>query len=155
VPGDFLVREGESVESVVARLDEVLRVERKLPVKLSFRDVARRVVVVRGRYQLHSATDQNRKPIVIAPAIPRDLDRLYSQAGDFDGFLDRVGRQVGMLGVADEVQGSSGSLSWLFTLERVPREETGAVLKLVGEQTGLALTETTRRVRILFVERAE
>jgi RNA polymerase sigma factor (sigma-70 family) len=45
IKGDFIVREGIPAEKVLSRLEEVLRKECQIPVKLSFREVERKVIV--------------------------------------------------------------------------------------------------------------
>src|SRR5262245_701512 len=51
IRGDFIVREGAPAEKVVARLQEILQRECKLPVKLSFHEEERKVYVASGKYQ--------------------------------------------------------------------------------------------------------
>src|SRR5437667_199960 len=47
VGGDFIVREGESPAKLAARLEVILRQECKLPMRVTFRDVERKVIVAK------------------------------------------------------------------------------------------------------------
>jgi hypothetical protein len=64
VEGDFVAREGVSMERLIGLLEKILRDECKLPLKLNLRAVERTVVVARGRYKFRPV-EPGRKQIEI------------------------------------------------------------------------------------------
>jgi RNA polymerase sigma factor (sigma-70 family) len=162
VPGDFIVREGAPAEKVVARLDEILRKECALPVKLTLREVERDVFVVKGRWK--SAPVEGRKENEVELYGKQLVPNSGAGGGtdDFAGFLKAAGSFMGRRLVSEVEAPPRGKVSWYnnlrspFTAEqRLEDTDPERVLKHLTEQTGLTFKEDRRKVRILFVERAE
>src|SRR5262249_27695552 len=161
VSGDFIVREGAPAEKVIARLQEILRTECKLPVTLTFREAERKVFVARGKFKLTPLPNQ-REGVVQVFAVQLVPD---SGAGGGGGDLGRVFQMLGGFidrRIVSEVEGApAGEFSWLFhqrspSTQETRRQDTNpeAVLHNVAVQTGLEFKEETRKARVLFVERA-
>jgi RNA polymerase sigma factor (sigma-70 family) len=162
IVGDFVVRMGASAEKVIPALEDILRKECGLPVKLSLREVDRKVIVVKGKYTARQREGQNDEGIKIYAQLRGDVPN-GGGSGDFSEFLNCVGEFIGRQvidGGADLP--NAPSFRWRYyerskaTEEerRVDRNER-LVLKHLTEQTSLTFTEETRRVRVLLVERAE
>jgi hypothetical protein len=165
ITGDFIVREGASREKVTSRLEEILRRECGLQLKLTFRQVERKVTVAHGRYRFTPlpgrAADQAENQIELYGK------QLYGDGspgggGDFRQFLKGTGLFLGHR-VVGEVEGApTAGMTWRYhrrspATEEQTKEDTDpkGVLKHVSEQTGLTFKEETRRVAVLFVQRAE
>ncbi len=161
--GDFIFRPDAGPEKILRRLEEIYREHLKLPVKLTFREVDRKVTVASGRYEL--------KPL--AGRGPNDIDIYGKQlvensgagggSGNFAEFLGWVGMFIDRRIVSDVQAPPPGrNFSWRYHrrspfTDQERREDTDPelVLKHVSEQTGLFFKEETRRVRVLFVERGD
>jgi hypothetical protein len=159
ITGDFIVREGTPADKVLPRLEEILRRECKLPVKLTLKDVERKVIVLRGTY----------RPMPLA-GYDKDDVQLYGKdlvpnsgagggSGTFREFLQAAGSFMGRRLVA-EVEGAPKKIGWRYHkrspfTEQEAKEDTDpdGVLKHLGEQTGFTFKEENRQVRVLFVER--
>jgi RNA polymerase sigma factor (sigma-70 family) len=159
ITGDFIVRDGAPADKVLPRLEEILRHDCKLPIKLTLKDVERKVIVLRGTY----------RPMPL-PGYDKEEVQLYGKdlvpnsgagggGGTFAEFLQAAGSFMGRRLVA-EVEGAPKKVGWRFHkrspfTEQEAKEDTDpdGVLKHLGEQTGLTFKEENRRVRVLFVER--
>jgi RNA polymerase sigma factor (sigma-70 family) len=161
ITGDFIVREGVPADKVIPRLQEILQRECKLPIKLSFREVERKVIVARGKYHFSPLPGRQENQIDIYGKQLVQNSGAGGGSGDFEEFLKWVGMFIGRRVVSDVQKPPTGTLSWYnhrrssFT-EQEGKEDTDpeTVLKHLTEQTGLTFKEENRRVRVLFVERA-
>jgi RNA polymerase sigma factor (sigma-70 family) len=159
INGDWVVREGTPAEKVIPRLEEILRRDCKLPIKLALRDVERKVVVAHGTYK-HT-------PV---PGYDKDDIQLYGKdlvpdsgagggSGTFQEFLQAAGAFMERR-LVSEVKGAPQKVGWRYHkrspfTEQEAKEDTDpdGVLKHLSEQTGLTFKEENRKVRVLFVER--
>jgi RNA polymerase sigma factor (sigma-70 family) len=162
VTGDFVVREGAPVEKVVACLDEILRKECELPVKLTQRDVARDVFVVKGRWKSAPLAGRNENEVDLYGKQLVPNSGAGGGSGDLARFLRAAGSFMGRRLVSEVEAPPKGEVSWYnnrrspFTEEqRLEDTDPELVLKHLTEQTGLTFKEERRKVRILFVERDE
>jgi RNA polymerase sigma factor (sigma-70 family) len=170
IQGDFVVRDGADPAKIVARLEEILTREHKLPVTLTLTEADRTVYVLGGKYAFKPAAEGR-------PANHVDLyaDELRlpepPTVGDgprpgatFAEFTDALGRFLDRRVVLGKVEGLPEEISWTgHFADLIPPGVTpeaweaahapGPVLKRVTEQTGLTVREETRRVRVLTVER--
>jgi hypothetical protein len=161
ITGDFIVRDGAPADKILPRLEEILRHDCKLPIKLTLKDVERKVIVLRGTY----------RPMLL-PGYDKEEVQLYGKdlvptsgagggSGTFAEFLKAAGSFMGRRLVA-EVEGAPKKIGWRYHkrspfTEQEAKEDTDpdGVLKHLGEQTGFTFKEENRRVRLLFVERTQ
>jgi hypothetical protein len=159
---DFVVREGAPPEKVVAGLEKILRGEFRLPVSMTFRDVARKVHVARGTYRFTPAKGGRRDRIELYAEDLSDSRFGGGGSGDFAAFLRGAGEFIGKRIVAGEIKDPPrGQISWHHNDPdgaKVPGQWEAAhdpdgVLQHLTEQTGLTFNEEWRKVRVLAVER--
>ncbi len=162
VTGDWIFREGVPADRMVGSLASILQRTLRLRIKLTFRQVARDVVVVRGRYRYMPLPGRSKNEIDLYGKQLVKNEAPRSGSGDLPKFLKWVGGFIGRP-VVDEVQAPPKEpISWFthvrspFT-ERMRREDhdEAQVLQHLHEQTGLIFTREMKPIRILFVERAE
>ena len=65
IKGDFIVRETAPVDAVLSRLQQILRAQYQLPVKLTLRKVKRTVLIARGEFKFTSIPGRPREEIEI------------------------------------------------------------------------------------------
>jgi RNA polymerase sigma factor (sigma-70 family) len=169
IPGDFVVREGAPAAKIIARLEQFLNQEFKLPITITLGEADRTVHVLEGKYKFTPA--QGGKDGVIAlyttgiipaPEIPRPGGEVYPD-GSFPEFVRELGRFVDRRVVLGKAEGLPAKVSWMLNFplpydqQAAPAEwdavHAGPTLKHVAEQTGLTVRPETRRVRVLTVER--
>jgi hypothetical protein len=162
ITGDFIVREGAPAEKVVARLDEILRKECELPMKLTLREVERDVFVVKGRWKSTplAGRKENEVELYSKQLVPNS--GAGGGSGDLARFLKAAGSFMGRRLVSEVEAPPKGEVSWYNNLhspfteeQRLEDTDPELVLKHLTEQTGLTFKEERRKVRILFVERTE
>jgi hypothetical protein len=162
VTGDWVFREGVPPERMAGSLESTLQRALRLRIKIAFRQVARDVVVARGRYRYTPLSGRSHNQIdLYGKQLVKDANA-GSSTGDFPTFLKQVGGFIGRP-VVDEVEAPPKEpISWFhhvrspFT-ERMRREDhdEAGVLEHLHEQTGLTFTREMKPVRVLFIERAE
>jgi hypothetical protein len=157
IDGDWIVRESIPVENVLPRLEEILRKECKLPVKLRFDQAEREVIVVKGTYQL-------------APTSDRKAIRVYGKvlterpggggSGTFEEFVRTIGNFLHRRIVSEVASAPEGRIQWRYNspfpkIEGWNDRNEDSVLTHLSEQTGLVFVNEKRKVPALFVDRAE
>ncbi len=155
IRGDFIVREGVPAERIIAELETVLRESLKLPLRMTFREVERDVIVAKGTYHF--------TPV---PGRPPDRIELYwdklgdpkvggGGSGDFDEFLSWVAGCVKRRVINEVENVPEDDVKWHYTPSDEGSRKPDLLLDHLTMQTGLTFSDETRRVRVLFVERAE
>jgi hypothetical protein len=160
---DFIVRDGSSPEKVVPALEKILRTDFALSVKLTFREVERKVYVASGKYRFVPVKDRPDKRIELYGKKLVSPKFGGHGRGTFADLLRGAGIFVGKRIVAGTIEDlPKGTLQWhvnelaAFTEDELREaRDPEAVLKHLSEQTGLTFKEETRKVRVLFVERKE
>ncbi len=156
--GDFIVREGLTPEKIVSLFEPILRRELKLPVKMTFREVPREVIVARGKYEFRPISGSPRDTIEIygerLTTLPQEGGR-YADSADIGEFLSWVGEYLDRRMVSEVESPPEASLKWHENFREEGRKAPELVLQHLTEQTGLRFAKETRRVRVLFVERAD
>src|SRR5262249_5946313 len=142
IKGDFIVREGAAKEKVVARLAAILRQECKLPVKLTFREVERKVIVASGRYQAKPLPGRKEGEVDIYGKQLAENSGAGGGSGDCNEFLAGVGMFIDRRVVGEVEAPPKGKLEWRYHrrspfTEQEQREDTDpeAVCKHLSEQT--------------------
>jgi hypothetical protein len=160
IRGDFIVRDDAPPEQRAARLEEILRRECGLPVKLTFREVECPVLVVRGKYRytpLPNATAGGSIEI-----FGKTFGYYGGGQGSFAEFLGWVGMYTTRPVINEVEEVPRGKLVWMVhrvfnfhQKENLDEAERKLALEHLKQQTGLTFTEDKRRVRTLFVERKD
>ncbi len=161
IDGDFVVREGAPPAKVIARLEEILNKDFNFPIKLTLRDEDRNVFVLSGKYKFTPvAPGREKNRIELYAQDLQDPNRGGGGSGHFDEFVRWLGRFINRRVVLGQAEGLPARLSWHdnerspFTKEEHEADHApGPIMQHVTDQTGLTLSEETRRVRVLVVER--
>jgi hypothetical protein len=161
VDGDWISREGATVEQEVHALENIIQRALRLRISLAFREVERDVVVVRGDDRSSPVEGRKADQIEIyGKQIVPNGGGAGGGRGDFAMFLKWVGEWIERP-VVGEVEAPPREVSWYynarspFTKEmRREDHDEGLVLKHLAEQTGLTFTRERRVIRVLFVEKA-
>jgi RNA polymerase sigma factor (sigma-70 family) len=161
--GDFVVREGTSPAKIIARLEEILNREFRLPVQLTLREADRTVYILEGKYKFAPAAPglaENHIAIYakdLFPGAPAPARPGGPEPGvAFTDVVWHLGRFVDRRVVLGKVDGLPAKVTWGWSFaeaEAATAPDAGLVLKHITEQTGLTVREETRRVRVLVVER--
>jgi hypothetical protein len=174
VSGDWVFRDGAGPERLLPELETILRKECKLPIRLRMTRQDRKVIVAEGNYSYrplpgrHTIIDlvdselNERGDYDELEVFEQDRNGLTEQReGDLAEFLEYVSYFINRPVVSEVLRRPNNTLMFYYDGRRMnSRRERGtvdeaAILKHLGEQTGLTFTERTRRVRILLVERSE
>lgn len=159
LPGDFVFRTGARPERVAAQVQRILREQYEMPARVEFREVERKVLVARGKYQARPLPDRRENQIEIYGRELTDPQRGGGGSGTLSECLGWVGmfirrRVVPEIPDADQIQ-----VSWHYNerltseKERAEDRNEAGVLRHFTEQTGITLAEETRKVRVLFLEK--
>jgi RNA polymerase sigma factor (sigma-70 family) len=159
VEGDFIVRKGLSAEKFVERLEQILRHECNLAVKLTLREEERKVYVARGKYQYTPLAGRSEHHLELYAKELNDTGRGGGGTDEFPTMLQAAGAWIGRRIINEVQEAPKQQVSWhynhreLFTAQQHQEDtDAAAVLGHLAEQTGLTFNEETRKVRVLFVE---
>lgn len=158
VSGDFIVRDFDSKSDYRAGLERMLSSALQQPVTLTFADVDRPVYVLHGMWTPHLTSTHGRIAGVeiYGQAMNKDMDSGGGGGGTPQELAQRIGEWIDRT-VIVEAEGLPQGVSYhLNDAHDVPESKAKAhdpelVLQHVGEQTGLMVTQETRKVRRLFV----
>jgi len=173
--GDWVIRERVVDFKTVAvrQLEAILQKELSQPIHLEFRSVERLVYVASGEYRFAPLPGREGKGKLFLTDETRETDRvdIYGKelapnsgagggSGQFDTFLDWLGRWISTPIVSEVKEPPADWLSW-YLHEREPStpatraedHDPKTVLANISAQTGLKFNLEKRQVKILFVER--
>jgi RNA polymerase sigma factor (sigma-70 family) len=152
--GDWTVREGTNIEALLSGLEETLRSETKRNIHFEKRDVAREVIVARGKATVEAGWD--RRVHIYA----ENSSSLHAGggSGNMDEFLRQVGDELG-LPVTNEVSSDGQKIfSWekhsdaSFARMGKRRDElTGEVLNNLTLQTGISFAREQQSTQVWFI----
>jgi hypothetical protein len=94
IPGEFVLRNGAPAEKVVPRLEQILREELNLSVRLRLRQVEREVIVVGGKYESKPRANRRMNEVELFAAEPNDKDAVGGVAALSIGFSWKSGRTL-------------------------------------------------------------
>jgi hypothetical protein len=162
ITGDWVVRQGVPIESMVGSLESNLQRALRLRMKLTLRRVARDVVVAHGRYRYMPLPGRSKNEVDLYGKQLQRNKNADSGTGDLPAFLKWVGRFIGRPVVNEVEAPPKEPIVWFnhvrspFT-ERMLREDhdEALVLQHIHEQTGLTFTRKMKPIPVLFVERAK
>ncbi|MGO8748426.1 MAG: hypothetical protein ACLQNE_20825 [Thermoguttaceae bacterium] len=164
IDGDWIARQPESPEKLVPAIEGILRKTCKLPVKLHLEQVEREVVVAKGKWD--PAALGNRERIDIYGKVFTEKRGNGGGSGNLDRFLNSVASYIRGR-IVNEVENPPQGrwpVHWRYN-SRLSNANTvnegwndrdkETVLKHVSEQTGMVFSNEKRKVRVLFVARAQ
>ncbi|MDD5562256.1 MAG: TonB family protein [Thermoanaerobaculaceae bacterium] len=153
---DLVVRKGATPEECVPALENVLRTVYKLPVRMTFKDEEREVIVAKGSYALRPP--QNGGDNAEVQIFDRDLDPGPGHAGggttSVAGLLEVLAETL-QCPVVSEVEPTHASVRYVVNRDASRTAYVDDVLHNVSAQTGLVFAHQTRTVRVLNLEKAE
>jgi uncharacterized protein (TIGR03435 family) len=172
VPGDWVIRKGANDELIVKQLQEILREDLKLPVKIGFENVEREVYVARGDYNLTPLPGRKAQGQMFYTDRSETTDNVEIFAeelvpnsgsgggtGDFTEFLQWLGDWINTKVVDETGKHPERSISWGLhghmpaTDSQIKKDhEAQLVLKNITKQTSLKFTKEKRPVRVLVVK---
>lgn len=159
IPGEFVVRTGAPVEKSVPRLEQMLREELHLPIRLTLKQLEREVIVVRGKYESKPRANRKVNQVDLFAIKPNEDGGSAGGRGTFDKFLEWVGTWIDRRFVNDLGNTPKGEMMWFFHPSRLmhsgsdPNKDADGVLKNITAQTGLTFrTEKRNKVRVLLVK---
>ncbi|HVU86463.1 MAG TPA: hypothetical protein VHD36_04035 [Pirellulales bacterium] len=172
ITGDWIVRVGTRDFRLVKQLEEILRHDLSLPIRLEFREVERPAFVVTGEYKFHPLdekqarllADYNLRPntINIFGKSPVPNSGAGGGSGHFSEMLEWLGEWIQMPVVSDLENPPTNDFTWYLHARRPMTKQTRAedhdpqlVMANFVAQTGLKVSEEVRPVRVLFVVRRE
>jgi hypothetical protein len=160
IHGDWVFREGTPKKEAVAELERVLNKKCNLPVKLSLRDVKRKVIVAAGEFKFHPMPGHNGGIGIYI--YDKEPETHGGGSGRFEKFVSDVSQFINTRIVSDLKNPPKDELGWYFgdsmpnpLVEKVGDRDVASVLKHVTEQTGITFKEDTRIMPVLFVERVK
>jgi hypothetical protein len=163
IPGDWVYRQEATDAEKVHALESILQRVLRLRISLTFREVERDVVVVKGQYHYTPEKGRSNNEIEIyAKQIVPGGGGFGGGGGTFHEFLKWVGDWINRPVISDLATPPKGQFGWSYNgrmpftkeTQREDHDET-LVLQHLHEQTGLTYTRERRPIRILFVERAK
>ncbi len=174
IAGDWVIRDGVSPEKLLPELGAILRKECKVPVRFRLTQQDRKVIVAEGNYTYRPLPGRRRIIALVDSELNErgDYDEVdvfehdrnsltEEREGDLAELLGYVSGFINRPVLVEVSRQPKNTLMFYYdprTLNahhELGKLDEAAILKHLGEQTGLTLTEKTRRVRVLLVERAE
>jgi hypothetical protein len=163
VSGDWVYRVGEADDRMIHALESILQRMLRLRIAMTFRQVERDVVVVRGRYRYSPVAGRSRNQVEIyGKQIVPGGGGAGGGSGKFPEFLKWVSDWIERPVVSEVESPPSEEVSWFYnarspSTEQMRREDhdEALVLQHLQEQTGLTYTRERKTIRILFIERAK
>ncbi len=172
ISGDWIVRVGTKDFRLVKQLEEILRRDCSLPIRLEFREVERPAYVLTGQYKFKPLEEKwtrllpdyksRKNTINIFGEAPVPNSGAGGGGGDFTKMLDWLGAWIEMPVISDLKEPPSNDFTWYLHARSPATKVTLAedhdpklVMANFAAQTGLTVTEEVRPVRILFVKRDE
>jgi regulation of enolase protein 1 (concanavalin A-like superfamily) len=160
IEGEFVLRTGTPVEKSVPRLEQILRDELHLPIRLTWKEAERDVFVVRGKFAPKPLPGHQPGNIALFAEEREDVERLKLGDGTFGKFLAGTGDFLTRRLVNEVAVSPMGKFSWYFVRSKNypqvpdPAKDPESVLKNVAAQTGLTIEPAKRKVRVLLVQKA-
>jgi hypothetical protein len=175
VPGDWIFRPDVPKRVAIEQLTTILRDELGMNLRMEFRTVDRDVYVARGSYKFAPIAGQpaHEKLHLTDKTIETDPVQIFGAAlvpnsgsgggtGDFQEFLQWLGRWIGRPIVSEVTMGPARQISWQLH-ERSPStdqtrsadHDPALVLPNISVQTNLRFTLERHKVELLFIEPAQ
>lgn len=164
VSGDWIVREGCANSEFLEQIEQLLRVEYELPIRLKYEDVEREVWVASDEYKFSPLPGQpardetqltDRKvvsdPVQIFRKECNTDGRGGGGMGDLAEFLQHLGDAIGDQVVDSAFERPEISISWRYHDDM--RGNPDEVLKNITAQTGLTFGREVKLVKRLLVTR--
>lgn len=162
VDADFVIRAGSTPEQQMAGLETELRQKFRIPVRLTFREEEREVVLARGKFVSKPREGREKNALdLYAEYLNPETERGNHFA--FEQAMERLGRFINRRVIVEAEGPPVGTFLTVREHTRIPHTPTTyaadtdpeTVLKNVIAQTGLTFTTEKRKVRVLFVEKLD
>jgi hypothetical protein len=159
IAGEFVVRTGAPIDKVITRLEQILKEELKIHIRLKFAQVEREVIVVRGKYESKPRVNRKLDQVDLFAVSLNEDSGSGGGWGTFDEFLGAIGSYIGRRLVSELPKSPAGKIRWYYhNSARVldgpdPNQDPDGVLKNVTAQTGLTFQTEKRKVSVPFVEK--
>ncbi len=174
ISGDWVIRDGASPERLLPELETILRKECKVPVRFRLTQQDRKVIVAEGNYTYRPLP--GRRTVTFEEDVESSREGDYDEVdvfehdrnglteerdGDLAGLLEYVSHFINRPVLGEVSRQPKHALIFYYDGRAINAHRAHgtmdgvAILKHLGEQTGLTFTEKTRRVRVLLIERAE
>lgn len=168
--GDWVMRTDADRQQVVAELEEILRNEFGMKVRLRIRNLERDVYVATGRYQFKPIDDSSLESNMAAGNGSLNRVQVFANkltpdagagggSGEVDRLLLMLGRWIDSPIVSELGPPSQRHVSWRLhnTVGTTPKErrenhEAEVVLANITRQTGIEFKKERRSIEVLFVE---
>jgi hypothetical protein len=149
--GDVVADPDAGQQQLLGSLAKLISEEHGFPVKLSFRNVARPVIVFSGSW------DAYQSKLASQPDLQIELKRVGDGQGNVNDFALQLSDGLERTVVFDALR-PPAHFSWSATRNRLDLKDAQnpkLTFDDIADQTGLTWSEQTRTVRTLFVERAK
>lgn len=137
IEGEFVGENGVAPEILVPRLQEILREELQLPLRLNVTRTERDVIIVGGKYQSTPRSHRKLNEVeLFAPKPNKDVP-VWRFDTTFEDFLIATGSHIGHRFVNELAETPKGNIVWFFG----PRlnNDSHVILPQITAQTGLTL----------------
>jgi RNA polymerase sigma factor (sigma-70 family) len=159
ISADFIIRTGAIHERLIEQLGVVLRNDLKTPVKLSYKEVEREVLVASGTFKTVAPLgDMQGTPLQLYGQQPIREGKWLKSGDDYRGMLNQLGVLTGRQVINEATDSPNSGVLWFEydpTIRLDTKEDMKALLDRLTEQTGLIFKQEKRRVKVLFVEQTE
>jgi hypothetical protein len=150
LPGDWIVREGTTVEARLDAFQRAVRKELGQSIRCERRRVTREVVVVSGRYSPRPVSKD--RPELHVSADNRDLDsEIDGGEATFDELLICLSQNTGIRFVADATPAGGAKLRWMQHDSSLERGRLAELLANLSRQTSLEFRRENRPVDVWSV----
>ena len=178
IRGDFVVRVGASNEQVLEALSTIFTEERKFPMTMTLKEVEKPVFVLTGKWNYQGGTAlgeaetrrgagpkvDGKAPETVDIYGGETLDPTWringggASSGGARALVGPLSRWTGEVVIVDAVEGAPDAIGWRtyappgIAAANPVAHDAKSVLEHVAAQTGLKLTQETRKVKHLVVE---
>ena len=170
ISGDWIVRVGTKDFRLIKQLEVIWRRDIDLPIHLTFRELERQALVLKGEYKFKPLDDKQARIVGDAKSRP-DTIHIFGKdpvpnsgagggSGGFTEMLDWLGRWIAMPVVSDLPEPPTNSFTWYAhqrnartTADIAEDHDPQLVIVNFAAQTGLTFSEEMRPVRVLVVNR--
>ncbi len=162
VTGDFVVRADADPAKVAAALEKILRKECDLRASLSVEEVEREVYVLSGKYEAKPLADRKKDFLEIYGFELTERKTGAGGSGSLQSMADHIEGFCESRIAIGEVAGAPKQVEWhinyrspVTALQRAQDTDAGSVMGNLAAQTGLTAKLEKRKIKVLFVKKAE
>lgn len=157
IAGDWLIREGARRDAVLQALSDTLKDDLGRDIRFAKGQVEREVIVARGQYAFHPIPGNQLDPRNIH-VYAENLDQRTGGYGGFNGFLEDLGKGVGLRVIDEPKTPLSVTAGWSIHSDArsvgsfsAEPAKLSKILDNLSKQTSLTFTVEKRLVDVWFV----